>query len=119
MTGSEGSGYSRGDVVLVSLPFTDGSGAKRRPAAIVSSEAYHTSRADAIILLITGNLDPPRRCGDYLLRHWQKAGLLYPSIAKPILATLDRRIIIRKLGTLDPQDLRGVETGLRAALGIE
>ena len=119
MTGSEGSGYSRGDLVLVPFPFTDGSGAKRRPAVIVSSEAYHTSRADAIILLITGNLDPPRRCGDYLLKHWQEAGLLYPSIAKPILATLDRPAILRKLGRLDSQDLLGVVAGLKAALGIE
>ena len=35
-------GYSFGDVVLVSFPFTDQSAAKQRPAVVISSEAYHT-----------------------------------------------------------------------------
>ena len=119
MINSRESDYSRGDVVLVPFPFTDQSGTKRRPAVIVSSEVYHTSRADAIIMLITSNIGPPRRCGDYFLQHWQEAGLLYPSMAKPILSTLERSTIIRKLGKLDPRDLQGGDAGLKNALGIE
>jgi len=39
MTGSE-----FGDVLLVPFPFTDQSTAKRRPAVVVSSDAYHGER---------------------------------------------------------------------------
>jgi mRNA interferase MazF len=33
--------YGFGDIVLVPFPFTDQSGAKKRPAVIVSSAAYN------------------------------------------------------------------------------
>jgi len=36
--------YNRGDVVLVSFIFSDETGERRRPAVIVSSDAYHQSR---------------------------------------------------------------------------
>jgi len=39
-------GYSFGDIVLVTFPFTDQSGIKKRPAVIVSSAAYNAPRRD-------------------------------------------------------------------------
>ena len=48
--------YSRGDVVLVGFIFPDETGVKRRPAVIVSSEAYHQGRQEAIIAAITSRL---------------------------------------------------------------
>ncbi|MBS0432139.1 MAG: hypothetical protein JSS21_06995 [Proteobacteria bacterium] len=41
-----------GDVVLVRFPFTDQSGQKQRPAAVVSSGAYQRNRPDVILLAI-------------------------------------------------------------------
>jgi len=38
--------YSFGDVLLVPFPFSNQAGAKQRPAVIVSSNAYNTSRTD-------------------------------------------------------------------------
>lgn len=38
--------YRFGAVVLVPFPFTDQSASKQRPAVVVSSAAYHASRAD-------------------------------------------------------------------------
>jgi dTDP-4-dehydrorhamnose reductase len=46
-------GYSFGDIVLVPFPFTDQSAAKRRPAVVVSSAAYHRGRRDLIIMAVT------------------------------------------------------------------
>ncbi|MGH8593635.1 MAG: type II toxin-antitoxin system PemK/MazF family toxin [Gammaproteobacteria bacterium] len=43
-------GYSFGDVVLVSFPFTNQSGEKKRPAVVVSSAAYHQARQDLILM---------------------------------------------------------------------
>jgi len=40
---------SRGDVVLMSFIFSDESGAKLRPAVVVSSSEYHRGRKEAII----------------------------------------------------------------------
>jgi len=44
--------YSFGDVILVSFPFTDQTGTKKRPAVIVSNAAYNQERRDAMIMAI-------------------------------------------------------------------
>lgn len=43
-------GYEFGDVVLVPFVFTDQSAAKRRPAVVVSGQAYHRERLDLVII---------------------------------------------------------------------
>jgi mRNA interferase MazF len=42
-----------GDVVLVPFPFTDQSGTKKRPAVVVSSTGYNSSRHDILIMAVT------------------------------------------------------------------
>lgn len=39
--------YEKGDVVLVRFVFTNESGAKRRPAVVVSTSEYHQGRQEA------------------------------------------------------------------------
>lgn len=48
--------HAFGDVVLVPFPFTDQSGTKKRPAAIVSSGGYNASRRDQVIMAITSQV---------------------------------------------------------------
>ena len=43
----------RGDVLLLPFPFTDLSTAKRRPAVVLSTEAYNSRRGDVIVAAIT------------------------------------------------------------------
>jgi len=58
-------GSKFGDVVLVPFPFTDQTAAKRRPAIIVSSDAYHSERPvfttieQTLILRKLGTLQGP------------------------------------------------------------
>jgi mRNA-degrading endonuclease toxin of MazEF toxin-antitoxin module len=46
---------SRGDVVLAILPFSDGSGAKKRPAPVVQCDRNNRRPNDVILALITSN----------------------------------------------------------------
>ena len=69
-------GYSFGDVVLVPFPFTDHSGLKKRPAAIVSPTAYHAQRRDLVIMAITSQIRPQPAFAEFTLVEWKRAGLL-------------------------------------------
>ena len=110
-------GFEFGDVVLVPFPFTDQSAAKQRPAVIVSSEAYHRERPDAVIMAITSQVRPEAKVGEAAIRHWREAGLLKPSVLKPVLATVERGLIRRRLGRLHEDDRRALRAALDAILG--
>jgi mRNA interferase MazF len=57
-------GYSFGDIVLVPFPFTDQTAAKRRPAIVVSSAAYHRDRRDVILMAVTSQARPGSGIGE-------------------------------------------------------
>lgn len=111
-------GYSRGDVVLVSFVFTDETGVRQRPAVIVSSNAYHSGREEVIIAAITSRTDRVL-VGDHLINHWREAGLLLPSVATGIIRTIKQVMVIRKLGTMPQDDMRVINEKLRMALDLE
>jgi len=109
--------YSRGDVVLVSFVFSDETGERQRPAVIVSSEAYHRSRQEAIIAAITSRTDRIL-AGDHLITDWQGAGLLFPSVATGIIRTIKQSMITRRLGIMSQADMEAIDDNLRAALSL-
>jgi mRNA interferase MazF len=96
--------YDFGDIVLVPFPFTDQSGIKKRPAVIVSSAAYNAARLDLILMAVTSQVRLATAFGEVAISEWQKAGLLKSSVIKPVMATVERRLIIRQLGRLEPTD---------------
>ena len=109
--------YSRGDVVLVSFIFADETGVKRRPAVIISSDAYHTGRDEAIIVAITSRTDRVL-VGDHLIADWKSAGLLFPSVATSIIRTIKANMVDRKLGSMKRPDMEGIDSKLRLILDL-
>jgi len=110
-------GYSRGDVVLVSFIFSDETGVRQRPAVIVSSDAYHRGRQEAIIAAITSRTERVL-VGDHLIRDWREAGLLFPSVATGIIRTIKQGMIAQKLGAVCQPDMQAIDSKLRVALDI-
>ena len=109
--------YDFGDVVLVPFPFTDQSGMKKRPAVVVSSAAYNVSRLDLILMAITSQIRSTKSFGEVIIAEWQKAGLLKPSVIKPVLTTVERRLILRQLGRLEPSDRATLQQDIRTIVG--
>lgn len=109
--------FETGDVVLVPFPFTDQSTTKRRPAVVVSSPAYHRERHDLIILAITSQVRAAVGIGEITIQRWREAGLLKPSITKPLLATVERSLLLRRLGRLEAEDRAAVLGSLSMILG--
>jgi mRNA interferase MazF len=109
--------YSFGDIVLVSFPFTDQSAAKQRPAVVVSSDAYHQARRDLIIMAVTSQMRPGPGLGDVPVKDWQAAGLLKPSAIKPVIATVEHSLVIKRLGNLNPDDRQALRATIAKIVG--
>jgi len=109
--------YSFGDVVLVPFPFTDQTATKKRPAVVVSSRTYLQKRRDLIIMAITSQLKGRLTVGEFDVSDWKGAGLLKPSMAKPVLATIERKLVIKRMGRLKAPDLASLQAALGAILG--
>ena len=91
--------YLPGDVVLLSFPFANATGAKRRPALVL----LDTGDDDIVVARITSQIPPTSF--DVVLVDWQQAGLLLPSVVRlHKLATLEKRLVIRHLGRVTPGD---------------
>ena len=109
--------YKRGDIVLVDFGFSEGTGSKKRPTLIISSDDYHKGRQEVIVVAITGNI---KRAlfGDTKIDKWKEVGLIYPSLVTGIIRTIKDSMIIHKLGTLLQQDLQKVQKNLGKAMGF-
>lgn len=102
--------HSFGEVVLVPFPFTDQSGAKKRPAVIVSSSGYHAGRRDLVIMAITGQVRQPLGFAEALVADWQAAGLIKQSVLKPVFTTIEQGLVLRSMGRLSDADLHSLRT---------
>jgi mRNA-degrading endonuclease toxin of MazEF toxin-antitoxin module len=105
--------YKRGDIVLVSFPFTDLSSSKRRPALVVSPDSFNQAMQDVVLAAITsqgaeeGALTiEPGDCIDGMLPK--------KSVIKPAkLFTMHTTLVLKKLCAVGPEKLSGVLTEIR------
>ena len=111
--------YKFGDIILVPFPFTDQTTVKKRPAVVISSAAYNHSRDDLIIMAVTSRLHQVNKPGEELVSDWQGAGLLKPSVFKPILATIETTLVLKRLGSLQFEDCRTLGQILKEIIGAE
>lgn len=110
--------YSRGDIAIFSLHYTDGSGRrKNRPVYILSTEEFQRTRRKAIAGAITTNLSQ-ELLGDWIIRDWQAAGLRAPSKALPVLETVELALLGPVIGRLSAEDMHGLEGALKRVLGF-
>jgi mRNA interferase MazF len=106
-----------GDVVLVPFPFTNQATSKQRPAVVVSNRGYNRSRPDVVVMAITSQLRASPAPGEIWIGQWQAAGLIKPSAVKPVFATLEQRLVIRRLGILQPADQNALRQAITETIG--
>ena len=100
--------YSKNDVILVRYPFADLSSLKVRPAVIIS--APHISEDVFIIPLTskTSSLLP----GEFVLKDWKSARLNVITAVKRGIYTVNKSLIIKKIGKLSTSDSKRLENSL-------
>jgi mRNA interferase MazF len=104
-----------GDVVTVDFP--GAMGIKRRPAIIVSTDLYHSTRPDVILSLITSQIARAVQPTDYVLQDWRQAGLHSPSAFRVFLATMPANTVTL-VGHLSDRDWQGIQNCLKQALAL-
>lgn len=96
--------YDFGDVVLVPFPFSNQQAYKKRPAVVISNVVYHQEKQDIIILAITSQLKLMPLYGEFVLQDWHQAGLIKPSVCKPVITTIEQRLVLKKMGLFSAND---------------
>ena len=102
-------------VVDVPFPFSDLPRSKRRKAFVLSSESSNRRNGVTVLMMITS----ATRSSWYLdvpLEQWSSAGLRKPCVARAKLFTLDNRLLLDRVGTMAPEDVKAVVGALREAM---
>lgn len=106
--------YRRGDIVLVSFPFTDLTAAKKRPALIISPDSVNQLSQDLILAAVTSQLTEDEH-GLAL----QESDFLEGSLPKKSMIRLTKiftmhSVLIRKrIGALKPSTMDQVLNQMR------
>ena len=95
------------DVVVVPFPFTERAATKRRPALVISSGRFNADHDQVVLAMITSAVDTDWP-SDTPIRDLKGAGLRAPSIVRPKVFTLDRRLVLRRIGRLGTKDKKAV-----------
>jgi mRNA interferase MazF len=110
-------GYSFGDVVLVPFPFTDQTGSKQRPTVVVSSTHYHRERPDLLLMPITSQVPSTARFGDVAVCDIRTAGLIKDGVIKPVVFTIEAKLVRKKLRRLVDDDQRALRHAIAQLIG--
>jgi mRNA interferase MazF len=111
--------YEKGDVILVPFPFSNQAFIKKRPAVIISSNTYNNISQDIVIMAITSQTEKTIGIGECLVTNWQDAGLLKPSVIKTAISTIEKSLVIKKLGALSHNDRLFMENALKEFLDLK
>ena len=104
------------DVVVVPFPFTDSPASKRRPALVLSSQAFNQGSGHSLMAQIT-KAKQSSWPGDFSIQNVE-AGLPERCIVRMKLFTIDNRLIQKRLGRLNAHDQEQVQIGLRQLMAL-
>ena len=100
---------SRNDVVLLPIPFTDLTSRKVRPAVVIGETG-----PDLFLVPISSQLPNT----DLLLQEWRSAGLNVTCGIKAQLATVETRLVVKKVGVLSVLDQQRLNARLHVWLQL-
>jgi mRNA interferase MazF len=99
--------YSRNELVLLPIPFTDLSSRKVRPAVVLGHSSHPGDLFVAPISSQIANVE-------ILLCDWQAAGLNVPCGIKSQLATIEDRLVVKSVGRISARDQAALDASLRS-----
>jgi mRNA interferase MazF len=86
-------------------------------APVTSGHGYNSQRPDLILLAITSQVRATLSFGEALVANWQTAGLIKPSVFKPLVTTIEQSLVIKQLGRLSANDAASLRAGIEKIVG--
>lgn len=103
----------KGDIVLISFPFTNLQGAKRRPAVVLT-----VGSVDAVVCFITSKVDKYSDT-DLILEPHKENGLKKTSAVRvDKIATLEKDLVRGKIGELSIKEISDLNVRLRKIFNL-
>ena len=106
--------YRQYQVVIVPFPFSEKFFSKKRPAVILTDEAYNSSHPNLVLAMITTAKNSWQ--SDLKLIDLNISGLLKPCSVRFKIFTLPQSLIDRHLGVLGPLDQKNFKVQLKKVL---
>lgn len=105
--------YKPWDIILIPFPISDPYTKKKRPALVVSTETFNSGQ-DIVLLFLTSNLKSEPKIDDHFISNWQGAGLPKPTICRMKFATIDKSLIIKRLGQMQRADITTIKSKMKS-----
>jgi mRNA interferase MazF len=67
-------------------------------------------------MAVSSQLRATATSDEVCVQSWKAAGLLKPSVIKPVFATIEQSLVIRQLGTLDAADKQSLRRSIARIL---
>lgn len=114
----------RGDVVVVQFPYAAGAGSKRRPALVVQNDKDNARLLNTIVVQVTSTtrraFEPTQVLIEIATADGQASGLAFDSVVNCAnVVTLDKKRVLRKLGSLPDVLMRRVGDALKSAMDLQ
>jgi mRNA interferase MazF len=105
--------YRPWDIILIPFPISQPNSIKKRPALVVSTETFNSGQ-DIVLMFLTSNLKSEPKIDDHLISNWKAAGLPKPTICRMKFATIDKSLIIKKLGRIQTADINTIKSKMKS-----
>ena len=119
--------YKKGDVVLVSFPYTTDEGqtqTKRRPAVIISNDNNNARLDDVLLVPLTSNVtragrEPTQVVVSMDSQEGKAGGLRLDSVIDcTVIATIPKTLLVSKIGQFPQETMERVDQCLMIAMSI-
>ena len=102
--------------MVVPFPFTERVATKRRPALVLSRSEFNEGQGQLVLAMVTSTT--ARWSSDAPIADWREAGLTLACHVRMKLFTLDRSLIVSRLGALSHRDRQAVALSLTTVLAL-
>ena len=110
-------GFAFGDVVFASYGVPEEEVPVRGPCVIISSMTYNQQRGDVLAMTIVHVGRPNVSSGEIAIQNVDAAGLEAGAVLRPVVITLEQRLVRLILGHLDDRDRQSLRHLLNLILG--